>query len=74
MKHEREGFRLFRQSYRDNSGKLRQAAKWRIEFRDHLAALRRLALFTDKDASAEARGRSSDLSPGAWPGSRRVSS
>jgi integrase/recombinase XerD len=47
------GFRLFKTSYRDKSGKAREAAKWYVEFRDHNATVRRLPAFISKAASEE---------------------
>jgi integrase len=45
--------RLFRATYTDRRGAPREAAKWYVEFRDHLGLRRRLVAFTDKKASAE---------------------
>ncbi len=45
--------RLFKATYRDRGGKTCTAAKWYIEFKDHMERRRRLAAFTDKRASAE---------------------
>jgi len=48
--------RVFRTSYRDKNGQVRQAKKWYIELRDHLQTVRRFPAFTDKTQS-EALGR-----------------
>lgn len=45
--------RLFRATYRDREGATRTAAKWYVDFRDHLEQRRRLPAFTDRKASAE---------------------
>ncbi len=50
---EGKGYRLFKTTYRDRQGKTRQAAKWYVEFRDHLETVRRLPVFTSKAASDE---------------------
>ena len=49
------GFRLFKATYRDAAGKLREAAKWYVEFRDHNEPprVRRLPAFASKAASEE---------------------
>ena len=44
--------RLFRASYRDRKGKVREASRWYVEFRDHMHTPRRLAGFTDERATA----------------------
>ena len=46
-------FRLFKTTYKDRSGKVREAAKWYVEFRDHNETVRRLPAFTSKAASEE---------------------
>jgi len=48
--------RVFRTSYKDKTGRKRQAAKWYIELRDHRETVRRFPAFTDKRQS-EALGR-----------------
>ncbi len=45
--------RLFKATYRDRKGRKRQAAKWYVEFKDHLDTVRRLPAFTDRKASDE---------------------
>ncbi|HYV36911.1 MAG TPA: hypothetical protein VE988_14490, partial [Gemmataceae bacterium] len=45
--------RVFRTSYRDQRGQTKQAAKWYIEFRDHLEFIRRLPAHESKAASEE---------------------
>ena len=34
------GFRVFKTSYKDRKGKTKEAAKWYVEFRDHLDTVR----------------------------------
>lgn len=51
--------RVFRTSYKDSQGRTREAAKWYVEFRDHLETIRRLPAFTSK-AAAEELGRNID--------------
>ncbi|MCY3018046.1 MAG: hypothetical protein NTW87_03315, partial [Planctomycetota bacterium] len=46
--------RLFKATYKDRRGKVQESAKWYCEFRDHLEIVRRLPLYTDQKASAEA--------------------
>jgi integrase/recombinase XerD len=48
--------RAFKTTYRDRTGKVREASKWYIEFKDHLETIRRLPAFTDRKLS-EALGR-----------------
>jgi len=48
--------RVFKTTYRDRNGKQQAAAKWYVEFRDHLERVKRLPAFTDK-AQSEAFGR-----------------
>jgi hypothetical protein len=48
--------RLFKTTYRARDGQTRQARKWYIEVRDHLATVRRFPASTDKGQS-EALGR-----------------
>ena len=43
--------RIFRASYKDKSGQIRQVKKWWIELKDHLQIIRRFPAFTDKQAS-----------------------
>src|SRR5207247_1221096 len=45
--------RLFKATYKDRHGQIRESTKWDVEFRDHLKNVRRIALFTDEEASAE---------------------
>ena len=45
-------YRLFKATY-PQDGKSRKSAKWYVEFRDHLATVRRLACFTSKQATDE---------------------
>lgn len=45
--------RLFKQSYKDRHGVLRESSKWYGEFRDHSEQVRRIPLMNDKAASAE---------------------
>jgi hypothetical protein len=40
--------RVFKQKYRDRKNKLRETAKWYVEFKDHTETTRRLPGFTDK--------------------------
>ena len=47
------GYRLFKTSYNDRKGKPKEAAKWYVEFKDHLETIRRLPAFTSKAASEE---------------------
>ena len=47
------GFRVFKTTYKDRKGKTREAAKWYVEFRDHLDYVRRLPAFVSKAASEE---------------------
>jgi hypothetical protein len=47
------GFRLFKATYKDRRGKTREAAKWYVEFKDHLDTVRRLPAFTSRAASEE---------------------
>src|SRR5262245_14303321 len=46
-------FRIFKTTYKDKSGRTKEAAKWYVEFRDHLETVRRLPAFTSKAASEE---------------------
>jgi integrase len=48
--------RVFKTTYKARNGKVREAAKWYVEFRDHLERIKRLPAFTDK-AQSEAFGR-----------------
>jgi len=43
--------RVFRTSYTARDGRAKQAAKWYVEVRDHLSAVRRFPAFTDKGQS-----------------------
>ena len=45
--------RVFKQTYRDNTGETRKTAKWYIEFRDHEQTVRRWPAFTDKARATE---------------------
>ncbi len=45
--------RLFKASYSNRDGALKQSRKWYVEFRDQRETIRRLAAFTSKSASAE---------------------
>src|SRR5690349_7434709 len=45
--------RIFRITYKDKRGHTKTAAKWYIEFKDHLDTIRRLPAFTSKAASEE---------------------
>src|SRR5207244_2182383 len=45
--------RVFKTSYRDKKGRTKEAAKWYVEFRDHLEIIRRLPAFASKAASEE---------------------
>ena len=47
------GFRVFKTTYKDRKGKTQEAAKWYVEFRDHLDTVRRLPGFASKSASEE---------------------
>ena len=53
QRRENRGYRLFKTTYRDRQGTIRQAAKWYIEFRDHNETVRRMPAFTSKPASDE---------------------
>jgi hypothetical protein len=53
MKCKRQGFRLFKTTYRDRRGRWRKATRWYVEFRDHLSTVRRLPAFTSRAASDE---------------------
>ena len=44
---------MFKPTYRDRQGKVRQTSKWYVEFVDHTDKVRRLPGFEDKDATAE---------------------
>ena len=45
--------RLFKPTYNDRKGTKQTASRWYVEFRDHLAHVRRLPAYTSKAASAE---------------------
>ena len=45
--------RVFKQKYRDRQGKLKQSAKWYVEFKDHTETTRRIPGFTDKKITEE---------------------
>ncbi len=45
--------RVFRTSYKDRTGRKREASRWYVEFKDHLDTVRRLPAFTSKAASEE---------------------
>ena len=45
--------RVFHPTYRTRAGEKKQTAKYHVEFRDHLDRVRRLAAFSDRDASEE---------------------
>lgn len=45
--------RLFKATYRDRHGKIRESSKWYVEFNDHTSHVRRLPAFKDKRASEE---------------------
>lgn len=45
--------RVFKQKYRDRKGKLKDSAKWYVEFRDHNETVRRLPGYTDKKATED---------------------
>ncbi len=45
--------RVFRQQYKDRTGKTRESAKWYVEVKDHLDVVRRMPDFTDKALTAE---------------------
>ena len=47
------GFRLFKTTYKDKNGRTKEAAKWYVEFKDHLETVRRLPTFTSKSAADE---------------------
>src|ERR1043166_2791467 len=48
-----KGFRVFKTTYKDKRGRTKEAAKWYVEFKDHLDTVRRLPAFTSKAASEE---------------------
>ena len=70
--------RVFRTTYKTRDGERREAAKWYVEFRDHLETVRRLPAFTDKKQSAElgrkveklvacrSNGEAPDVALGRW--------
>jgi len=43
--------RVYRATYRDRNGKIREAEKWYLELRDHLGMVRRFPGFVDKAAT-----------------------
>jgi integrase len=45
--------RVFKQKYRDRQGKLKNSAKWYVEFKDHTETTRRIPGFTDKKITEE---------------------
>ena len=45
--------RVFRQQYKDRSGKTRTATNWYVEFKDHLEVARRIPGFADKSLTTE---------------------
>jgi integrase len=45
--------RVFKQKYRDRQGKLKDSAKWYVEFKDHTETVRRIPGFTDKKITEE---------------------
>jgi hypothetical protein len=45
--------RVFETTYKDRNGRTKKAARWYIEFRDHLEYPRRLPAFESKAASEE---------------------
>src|SRR5262249_10546625 len=45
--------RVFKTTYRDRNGRVREAPKWYVEFRDHLETVRRLPSVERKAASKE---------------------
>lgn len=45
--------RVSRTTYKDCKGKTKKAARWYVEFRDHLGTVRRLPAFTGKAATEE---------------------
>ena len=45
--------RVFKTTYKDRKGRTQKAARWYVEFRDHLETVRRLPAFESKAASEE---------------------
>ena len=45
--------RVFKTTYKDRDGRTKEAAKWYVEFKDHLETVRRLPAFVSKAASEE---------------------
>jgi integrase len=45
--------RVFKTTYKDRKGRTQEAARWYVEFRDHLETVRRLPAFASKAASEE---------------------
>ena len=45
--------RVFRMTYRNQLGMIKQSRKWAVEFRDHKEIIRRLSGFTDKAQTHE---------------------
>jgi integrase len=45
--------RVFKQKYRNRNGKLKDSAKWYVEFKDHTETTRRIPGFTDKKITEE---------------------
>jgi len=45
--------RVFKTTYKDRKGSTKKAARWYVEFRDHLETIRRLPAFESKAASEE---------------------
>ena len=46
--------RVFKTTYKDRKGKTCEAAKWYVEFRDHLEHPRKIPAFVSKAASEPA--------------------
>ena len=49
--------RVFKQKYRNRNGKLKDSAKWYVEFRDHQEVTQRIPGFTDKKLTQELGGK-----------------
>ena len=45
--------RVFKTTYKDKKGRTCEAAKWYVEFRDHLETVRRVPGFESKAATQE---------------------
>jgi len=46
--------RLYQATWRDSKGRKRKSGNWYVDFRDHLETIRRMPLYSDKEASRAA--------------------